>query len=817
MRKSVLRTVIFSGSTLLPLLSSVAFAQTTATQGKSDQPEEIVVTSRQVSERLQDAPASITAFTAATLERAGIERAADFIDRTPGVSLVQTVEVGDAQVNIRGINGARDAETSFAYIVDGIALTNPAAVNREYNNLEQLEILKGPQGAIYGRNAEAGAIVVTTRQPGDMMEGDVKATVGNYSAYTLQGSVSGPVIPSVLDAQFSADRRSTNGEFTNVYQDKKDVDRFTDFDVNSRMIWKPDSDTTVDFKARYGKVDGAALDFNAVFALSGLASAFGVPALNENVNNHQFVYQSNIEPLNRQETTESSIKVDRDLQFATLSAWFLFSDVRNSFVADGTSGAFGFFDTQPACIASTAKLFAAGYKLPSPQYIGPSPVYPNSFYGPYTPTTCDGYQYQVRNQTDESAEIRLTSKDDGKFHWQVGLYYLHIDRQVGVSTGIDTGGPITQSLYVPGITEQLLDDSYTSNIYAGFSRISYDVTSNLAASLALRFDQEDRSVHNLVPLDAVSQYISPGQPINPGIVKTPSNPTGAIADKNATFDQPEPKVDVTWKVSPDLTAYANWGVGFKAGGFNSTGSAATVNTYVNDVLGTHVNISDEYKKEWSSAFEVGAKTKLFDDRVTLTGAVYEDLVHDMQFFEFFVGPFGLLRVDENIDLVVLKGAEVSANVRVTNWLSLYGGFNQTDSRIDKNTVRPESVGNKSPYTPDYTGNVGAQVIQPIIDGLNFVGRVDETFTGPTWFHVDQNQTRPTYFGTADYSQTQRAAFALTDLRLGVEAERWSVTGYSKNLLDKKYLAEVIPAVEFGGSFAAPGMGRTIGVEGRYRF
>jgi iron complex outermembrane receptor protein len=139
MGKFALRNIVFTGSGLLSLLGASAAAQTSPTQPAAV--EEIVVTARQVSERLQDAPASITAFTAATLERAGVERAADFIAMTPGVSLVQVSEVGDAQVNIRGINGARDAENSFAYVVDGILMTNPGAVNREYSNLEQIEIL----------------------------------------------------------------------------------------------------------------------------------------------------------------------------------------------------------------------------------------------------------------------------------------------------------------------------------------------------------------------------------------------------------------------------------------------------------------------------------------------------------------------------------------------------------------------------------------------------------------------------------------------------------------------------------------------------
>lgn len=144
----------------LPLALTAALAPTgpaALAQGSAAEPlqEIVITTARQRAESLQDVPASITAITSDVLEAAAVERAGDFIRLTPGVSLVQAAEVGDAQVNIRGINGARDAENSFALIIDGILQTNPAAFNREYADLQQIEIVKGPQGAIYGRNAAA--------------------------------------------------------------------------------------------------------------------------------------------------------------------------------------------------------------------------------------------------------------------------------------------------------------------------------------------------------------------------------------------------------------------------------------------------------------------------------------------------------------------------------------------------------------------------------------------------------------------------------------------------------------------------------------
>ena len=106
--------------------------------------EEIVVTARQREERIENVPVSITAFTAADIRSAGIDRPQDFIALTPGMAQVQTAEVGDLQVTIRGINTGRDAEPNFALVIDGVLQTNPNALNQELANVTQIEVLKGP-------------------------------------------------------------------------------------------------------------------------------------------------------------------------------------------------------------------------------------------------------------------------------------------------------------------------------------------------------------------------------------------------------------------------------------------------------------------------------------------------------------------------------------------------------------------------------------------------------------------------------------------------------------------------------------------------
>jgi len=789
--------------------------------------EEIVVTARQRSETLKDVPASITAFTAETLSNAGVARAHDFVALTPGVTMVSSAEIGDTQVNIRGMNGARDAENSFGLIIDGILTTNPAAFNREYSDLSQIEILKGPQGALYGRNAAAGAIIITTRKPTDKQESVIKGTVADNKTYSTMVATSGPVNDNVF-YKLQGDWRSTDGFFKNTFLNKKAVDDYEGYNVTGRLVFEPSDETSIDLKARYGQVKAASISFNAAFALPGFAAFLGNPDLNENVNKHKFVFEPNIDPTNDQKTFEVSGKLDQTTNSGTLTAWVLYSDVKNDLTADGTSGAFGFFNNEATCLSSVAQLSRAGYRLPSPQFLAPTPG--ASFLGPYTATTCDGTQYQVRNQKDISSEVRFASPADQSVRWIIGAYGLHISREVGVNLGIDKGRGVTQALFVPATgtnpTEALVDDSFKTNVYAAFGSVAYDIQENTELAVALRYDSEHRKVRNLVPTAARTQFvdftndgISGGNaPLNPALDRT-INPTGLIAEKSKTFDQLEPKVSLTFKPTDETSLYVNWGIGFKAGGFNNQGSKATVDVFFNRApLNAKLGITDDFRKERSSAFEGGFKSELLDKRLNITAAAYYNTVKDMQFFEFLVGPFGLLRVVNNIDKVRIYGAELGTNAQITDELSVYAGGNVLDSKIKKMVTRPDAVGNKSPYSADYTLNFGTQLDAPVTDAFNLLARADFNVVGPTWFHVIQCQSRPTLFGApSDGCGQRRNAFTTVDLRVGVKGDAWSVTAFAKNLANSKHLEEVIPAPEFGGSFIHPAARRLIGVDAEIKF
>ena len=843
-----IRLVLASGAALGAIaLTAPAMAQDApATDPAAEEDNAIIVTARRQSETLEDVPASVTVFGAETLAKTGVQRADDFIQLTPGVTIVTgTAEAGDTQINIRGINGARDAESSVALVVDGILKTNTAQLNQNQGTLRQVEILKGPQGALYGRNAAAGAIVLQTVKPGDVLEGGVTLRAAEDNTYLATGYVSTPIGEGaglVLSGNYS----TTDGFFRNDFLNSNTIDDQEIWGIDGRFVADLGPNTELDVKARYAELSGASINFNAAFHLPNFAGAN--PAFFEDVNDHPFNYYSNIRPTNDQQTFEISAKLEHEFEEFTLTGWVLYSDVDQSLTADGTSADFARFvdftgtaggdlgRASAACFDSTADL--TGFPVNQPGFIGATPIpfifapTTGSTFGPYSPTTCDGTQFQIREQSDISAEIRLSSPADSAVNWQIGAYYLHIDREVGVSLGADLGLGVTRQLYnAPGSdnpTTQLYNDAFSTDVFAGFASVDANITDRLAFGLAARYDIEARSVESLVP--AVFDPIT-GGPINPG-QQVVGGVVQPIADQSQTFRQFQPKVSLRYELTPDINLYGNWGIGFKSGGFNNQGSAAIVDQAFNQFIGTDVLIDDEYRKEVSSAFEAGIKGSVLDGAVTFDLAGYYTTIDDMQFFEFFVGAFGLLRVVSNIDEVEVYGGEINLTAEPIRGWKLFGSANVTESEIKANASRPVTVGNNSPYTADYTINLGTQIDLPITDTLDFVTRADWRITGPTWFHTLQDDTNPTLFsgllpgsalalpafvGDADYSVSRRDTFDVFDLRVGLETDTWSVIAYAENLFNEKYLNEVITAVEFGGSFISPGGRQRFGVEFGYKF
>jgi iron complex outermembrane receptor protein len=868
------QTTVLGLAVTAALAAAEAPAQQTAAPGELP---EVVVTARQRAERIEDVPATVRAFTDADIQSAGIERPTDFIELTPNVSQVQTAEAGDMQVVIRGINTGRDAETNFALVVDGVLQTNPNALNQELSGITQIEVLKGPQGAIYGRNALAGAIIMTTRKPSDEAEFEIGAGIGNNNAYKGNLYLTGPLGDNARGS-LSLYTRSTDGEWNNTLLGCDDcVDYFEETGAVGRLTFEA-AGGDFDVKAKYSTVESGAINFNAAVSFFEAATIFGAPPFDEDPNDHGFFYTNNIIPENEQDNLNLSIKGDWDVGVGTLTGVLAYNDQTNFFLTDGASDAFYLYALTPSCNESFPARYA-DTPLPPPfnyggTILGDAPVilspqpYNSTFQPPYGPTTCGGYQYQQRDQEDMSLELRLTSPGDQRLRWLAGVYFADIERHVIVSQGSDqTGASLTQDFLARGFvptsgpnpTDLLYDDTFDSKVYAGFGQIAYDVVDNVEVALALRYDSEKREVDNNVPTGATDSLAQtplfaaiygPTPYINPAYTVNPQFATDGIPSRSRTFEQFQPKLSVNWNVSDDVALYASYGYGFRSGGFNSSGSQATVEVfYGNLCLGPSTpfdtglgfdlplglpactpesvrnltDVNDDYEKEVSKAAEIGFKSTLLDRTLAINGALYHTDVEDMQFFNFFAGPFGLLRVVTNLDEVTIQGFELDFNWRANDYFSLFGGYGYTDGEIDRYDGRPYTEGNNLPYAPEYSGNAGAEFTIPLGgSGLELVARIDGVFVGETWFHPVQDETVPNLptafgFGQGNYGKQKRDPYELLNARLTLRGERWRATAWGRNVTDEDYLQEVIVAPEFGGAFIHDSIGRTYGFDVAYTF
>ena len=223
--------------------------------------EEVVVTARKRDESLRDVPMTVSVFTEQAIESAGIQKPGDFIAQVPNMQLVETQNAGSAFVVIRGISQARNSEPSVAVLVDGVLENNPAEFNKELFDIQQIEVLKGPQGALYGRNAIGGAIIIRTKEPADELEGQVRLGYGNGSSIRAQGALSGPVGSSdTLKFRASLSYNESDGFLDNVYLGSK-ADPVEDLSGRVRLLWQPSETFSADLRLSASQLDTRALYF----------------------------------------------------------------------------------------------------------------------------------------------------------------------------------------------------------------------------------------------------------------------------------------------------------------------------------------------------------------------------------------------------------------------------------------------------------------------------------------------------------------------------------------------------------------------------
>lgn len=712
--------------------------------------EEVVVTARKRAETLAESPISVRAFTEGEIRASGIQTPQDFVDLTPNVTLVQTQSTGNSFLNIRGISSARNSELAAAILIDGVLMSNATQLNQQLFDIQQIEVLRGPQGALYGRNAIGGAITITTKAPGDEHEGEIRVGAESAPGYSVKGYVGGPLNDSgTVKYRLAGSIIDHDGYLENTYLNEN-ADPYKDTSFRARINWDVSEALTTDFRVSYSKLDTQAF----YFVLDADADDTDKPIQVNNPGN------------NEREFVSASFKFDYDMGFATLTGITAYDDV--SEISSGDNVFFlppedpqNFWNFDPffVCLRDGTTACFPGLE--------------------FFPGTGDQYIDLGQNQYLEieslSQEIRLTSNNVDGLRWIVGAYAIQTDRYISTGGQIDRGLGIFDverdfrpQIFVDGFTDGVVNDpapqlgvladGQDNFAWAVFGQVSADISDSVEMNFSLRYDEDERENTTLTP----AEY------------NVPFNAAVIFGDtRKETWDALQPKLTVRWRPSDDWMLYADASRGFRSGGFNQSGVGTAV---------PYPGIQDIYDEQIADTFEVGAKGDLNDGKVRLSAALYHTTLDGAYFFYYDAGTN--TQNLGSLTEVEYQGAEFEVSALLGDYFTLNAGIGFTDSEItdvpsDESGLSEAWLGNQAPLVSEVTANIGLQFRAPMGGNREMFARADYQYLGETWWEPD------------NYSS--RSPVNLLDLRAGIEdVDNWGVTLWVRNATDEEWNTEFSP-------------------------
>jgi Outer membrane receptor proteins, mostly Fe transport len=453
MKSSRLHGCAAAALSLATLSPTSAIAQDApATAEEAVSPGGIVVTARRREERLIDVPDAITAFGSAQIEQAGIGNVNDIAIRVPNFSIVEAQQPGVAAINIRGVGQVRNGEPPVAVIVDGVQLSSAYQITQDLFDVERIEVIKGPQGASYGRNAIGGAINIITRRPTNAFEGWAQLGYATGDAFSLSGAFSGPVVEDRLLFRVSGSVRDADGDISNVTLGRP-VNFEETVNLRGQLLARIAEGVEVDL--RYSRLDTE----------SGAAWYTLVPpgtSVNE-------VLPVSADRLGRAERVldDVSAKLEVALGGLTLTSVTAFSKVFSDLDED--------FDFTPLDLLSAT---------------------------------------QTLHQKSWSEELRLASDESGRLNWLVGGYYLSTDQDIDNRIFIRPGASgILVPFPVPAPTVFTTSQASSDNrSYALFGQLTYRFGARFELSLGARQDWDERTQLDRVTLEQRERSFRAFQP-----------------------------------------------------------------------------------------------------------------------------------------------------------------------------------------------------------------------------------------------------------------------------------------------------------------
>lgn len=744
------RTILLSFCAMAPALAQAQVATPAPDEGAAS--TEIIVTARKRAESLQDVPLSITALGSDTIQSARIESLNDVAKLTPGLNYTPLFGKQNQLPIIRGVAQTL-GQLNVGVFLDGVYLSGKAAVDLELNDLERVEVVKGPQSALYGRNTFAGAINYVTKRPSREFTGRGEVTGGGNGLFKLVGSVSGP-LSETLRFNLGGYYRKFDGFYTSAIDGGR-VDFEQGYGASGTVEWQPEDALVVTLRATWSKDDDGQPASNVIRNNAGLGTPPGgsatqprnllyVGALPSIAQNGVLVSTTglNIQPGN---TVASAFRnlvgnggvVNLTNRTAAFPRMTFFGDKEESIRASGTIA----YDAGPVTVTTITAYAYRGFDY---TYDGDNTICdrvggcPN-FGFPFAPAIAVGTNNFAASSAigfsrDWSQELRIQSKDDGRFTWLAGLFFYS-----NTADSIDRSlAPVTQATADRFLFARTIIDTRS---WAAFASAGYKITDALHLSAELRYERERQRFQQFLTNPAAGgATAATAIVINPNVTN--------LFDLRQSFSFVTPRVILDYKFGDGTLVYASYARGAKTGGFN-TGA----NVFANQRT---------YSPEYANNFEVGLKSTAFDGKLRFNAALYAIDWQDQQVVDQNPVTAGGSSTNRSFTANTassrIYGAEFDWAVKLNEWFAVNAGYAYTHARyrsfVDVTlnglpTATPPAPGllglagrpninfdgRRLPYVPDSKWSVSPVVTVPL-GGASIEARADVQYQTYTSLRAD---------------------------------------------------------------------------------
>lgn len=744
--------------------------------------DEVTVSARHREERAQAVPIAMNVLDVEQLNDAGLLRSEDLQQRVPSL-LVSVPNARYTSYGIRGLGSSSyndGIDGSVGVFLDGVYLGRQGMSLGDLVDVQRVEVLRGPQGTLYGKNTTAGAINVSSRAPTFAPEGSAEVSMGEAGLRQYRGTLSGPLVDGVLAGRLTAYDVERDGLIDNVY-DGSELREQNRQGLRGQLLWTPSEVFSARLIGEYAWQDEQTNSFAASnYSASTIKRAAFVGYRQLPIDPYARRVQQDEPNTVKTLQTGATLELNRLLDNgATLTSISGYRDWRYDADQDGDGTAL---------------------------------------------SIAENVAVQL-NQHQFSQELRLADSPNEHIDYVVGAYYLRqtLNRELGVRFGKDAAAfflgdrpevdllGITPAMIPASLlqgAQQAFDGEQRTDSRALFGQITWHASERLAITPGLRYTRErkqgwlSRSVSGLAPLgpDLVSQVA--GNLLRSTALGGEYYRRDAIEESNLSG-----QLALSYQFRDDLLGYASWSRGYKAGGINL------------DVVGP--NVEPTFGAERVTSLEVGLKSSLWDERATLDLAVYQADVDDYQALtnrapvDEFAPPIRDNLI--NVGKVRLRGIELDGLLRASERIDLRLGIAWSDARyrdFANAPCSPESAqwscdlsGKRLFNAPEWNASAGIEQRYPLEQGLEL-------------FSVLDYSVRSGYYGTLEGGAgSYQPSYGLTNLRLGLRRSdrQWETELWARNLFDTEYITAVYAQLGAGDYGVLTGDPRSVGMTVRTRW